>query len=200
MSSTAGVVTCCKSCCWRKAVGCDPAAVASLSATRCLTCCRAGLACIHTASYAAIWSAVVMRWLLLLSVPPVGKPLCIISAKVRLCLASSCCRPVSGAKLPSLSRHSRGRTPMSGTHPGCDLHLNSTSLRVASLTVYCNSPRSGPNPHTLGPPGSKPHDAPAAAPVIAAAAALAARVARPVGRTPRNKERTLCPAAHQALC
>ena len=45
--------------------------------------------------------------------------------------------------------HTRGLMLLSCTYPGCALHLNFISLRVASLTVYCSRPRSGPKPHTL---------------------------------------------------
>ena len=113
-----------------------------------MTCGRSALLCIHTASYAAIWSAVVMRRLLLLLLSL--KPPCSMAAKDRLCFASSCCKPVPGARFPSESRHTRGRTPHSGTQPGSDLHLNCTSLRVASLTENSSSLSLGAKRHTLG--------------------------------------------------
>jgi hypothetical protein len=77
--------------------------------------------------------------------PPSNPPLCSPAARGGALRRL----PMYTAFPAAATLHHRG-TPLSGTQPGRDLHLNLTSLRVASLTAYCNSPRSGPKPHTLG--------------------------------------------------
>ena len=143
VSSTAGSLTCCSSCCSRCEV--TPLPAASLAATRWRGCNLGGLGAIQLARVPAAKAAALKR-----PCCPLPKPSAIMLSNDRLCAPSICWRAVAGARAPALSRHKRGRMPRPFTQPGMARQKTCSSLCVAALTVYCSMPRPCPKPHTDG--------------------------------------------------